>query len=212
MSMILFSILWNLSTDYRFTFFKALTDTVRGLTGQSSNSQHLWTSIRKGRTKRLAKWLVFQMLLYIWIIVSTVICKSMSSVLLMTFIEEEPRPFVNSLRSIIRKNIEIEGIELLETIEDEVSKNFWKLLNSQFFNNKSSEKMAREASRLSDIKTMTSLLNGQMVQLDNSKNNREKLLMFPNLPLAIGRRKYGKTLLAFFINKNAMAAKNVTQL
>ena len=98
--------------------------------------------------------------------------------------------------------------------QNETDYKMWEKLSSKIKMNDSSNKPEtnRKARKMYEQSTIQSILNGDLILLDNSKNNQNKIYMFPTLPFAIGHRRYKRTLFTFFINKNATNALNITKL
>lgn len=210
----IFGVLFEMSTDSVVTLSNAVTDMIGDFAGQSSHRTRLMSRIRNRMSIAFSKWFVFQSLLYIWVIAGAVLSRSISSVLLQSYIGAKVSPFIDSLADIAadEHRIDVEGVQLLDVLENEIDDNLWLKLRSKFRRDNNRNEMSRVAQKLNSVAKLRAVLNGELIQLDNSANNREKRLMFPNLALTVGHSKYGKTLFAFFVSKRVDLALNITQL
>ena len=209
LTILLMSFLVKLSSSNRIKYDRAMLDIYRILMGQTSNSSRLLISLRKSRWKRPIKFIVLQVLLYISFLVNTILTKSMSSVLMETYINPERLPMFNNLQDIANDlGLRVRGRDLLLEL-NETTPMLWEKLELKMKGNTIDNK---RVTRKINVKTINRILDGKLIILDNSKNNQETILMFPDVPLALGGDRYKSTLLTFFINKNATKAKEIKQL
>ena len=209
LTILLMSFLVKLSSSNRIKYDQAMLDIYRLLMGQTSNSSRLLISLRKSRWKRPIKFIVLQVLLYISFLVNTILTKSMSSVLMETYINPERLPMFNNLQDIANDlGLRVRGRDLLLEL-NETTPMLWEKLKLKMKGNTIDSK---RVTRKINVTTINRILDGKLIILDNSKNNQETILMFPDVPLALGGDMYKSTLLTFFINKNATKAKEIKQL
>ena len=218
LTILLMSFLVKLSSSNRIKYDQAMLDIYRLLMGQTSNSFHLLINLRKDRWKRPIKFIVLQVLLYISFVVNTILTKSMSSLLMETYINPERLPMFNNLQDIandlglsglsLSLGLGLSGRDLLLEF-NETSTMLWEKLKLKMKGNTIDSK---RLTRKINVTTINRILDGKLIILDNSKNNQETILMFPDVPLALGGDMYKSTLFTFFINKNAAKAKEIKQL
>ena len=172
-------------SEFHISGYRAVTDMYRMLVTQTSNSYQLWSKLRNlKKVKRFGSYLVLHLFLCIWLQMCGIITKNACNVLLETYMPSKAVPIINSLMDIVKdENLEIEGTDLLEDIQNETTPKFWKLLQKRI-NKKKSNELNRLVANYTHA-TLRKIQNGKMVHLDSSTNNHAKLITNLNLGLNI---------------------------
>ena len=139
---------------------------------------------------------------------SFILTKEISNQLLETYLNEEYRPFVNSLNDLANnEHIQVIDNDVSNIMQHVATPDILEKLEGRFNNDERTR--SKEDFGLDDLKN---ILDGTLVMVDDSESNWKKTLLYPDLALTCGNTRYGLSLQTFFINKNATESIKILKL